>query len=159
MAPGVHRLPPGSFSEIYQKNCRFFTKEEHPAPKETEVLYEKWKTVLPMLQSPADGARRPSFSFSFFFLSFVLCFFLLLLLFSLFFSYLLYFFFHLLPFIFYLLLYVLSFPLKKNRKVNWTSKHFKILQCFTQKKRPVSQLPQFCPSTLLVKFAFYLLLF
>ena len=62
---------------------------------------------------------------------------------------------------FYLLSFALCsfFPLKINRKFNWTSKHFKMLQCFTQKERSVTQLPRFCPSTLLVKVNFYLLLF
>ena len=66
---------------------------------------------------------------------------------------------YLLSFIFYLLLYVLSFPLKMNQKVNRTSKHFKILQYFTQKERPATQIPRFWPPTLLVKIAVDLFLF
>ena len=32
-----------------QKKCRFFTHKEHPALQETEVLHEKFKTVLQQL--------------------------------------------------------------------------------------------------------------
>ena len=123
-------------------------------------------------RSPGDGAWCPSFSlfflflflyfsFSFFFFFFFFVFFFFSLfssLFNLFYLfYLLTFMFYATSFIFYL--YVLSFPLKRNRKVNRTSKHFKTLQYFTQKERPATQIPRFWPPTLLVKIAVVLSLF
>ena len=41
--------PPPRFLK-YIKTLSFFTKEEHTALQETEVLHENGKTVLPMLR-------------------------------------------------------------------------------------------------------------